>query len=111
VPAADFQDTGMRSFVAAMLSFTVSTVALAGDLERLARDGYGVLDSTTVMGEFKGCNAGLKLPLANGLIFVCSEHHFDDAFEPEVLILKSVRTGETKVLIDGDEFEGAIFRR
>jgi len=103
--------TGLRSFIAATLSFAVSTGALAGDLERLARDGYGVLDSTTIMGEFNGCNAGLKLPLANGLIFVCSGHHFDDVFEPEVLIMKSVRTGETKVLTDGDEFEGAIFRR
>jgi hypothetical protein len=101
----------LRSFMAAMLSFAVSTNALAGDLERLARDGYGVLDSTTLIGEFNGCNLGAKLPLANGLIFVCSEHHFGDVFEPEVLILKSVKTGGTKVLIDGDEFEGAIFRR
>jgi hypothetical protein len=111
MPAAGIQDAGMRSFIAIILSFALSTGALAGDLERLARDGYGVLDSTTLLGEFTGCNVGSKFPLANGLIFVCAAHHFGDVFEPEVLILKNVRTGETKVLIDGDEFEGAIFRR
>jgi hypothetical protein len=99
------------AFVAVSLSFAVSKEVLAGDLERLARDGYGVLDSTTMMGEFNGCDVGAKFPLANGLIFVCSAHHFGAVFEPEVLILKNVRTGETKVLIDGDEFEGRIFRR
>jgi hypothetical protein len=94
-----------------VFSVALSTGAVAGDLERLARDGYGVLESTTLLGEFKGCDTGLRFPLANGLIFVCSEHHFGDVFEPEVLILKNVRTGETKVLIDGDEFNGGIFRR
>jgi hypothetical protein len=101
----------MRSFMAAMFTFALSAGAGAGDLESLARAGYGVLDSTTLLGEFKGCNIGLRWPLANGLIFVCSVHHFADVFEPEVLILKSVKTGETKVLIDGDEVEGSIFRR
>lgn len=101
----------MRCFVALVVISALSTGALASDLERLARDGYGVLDSTTVLGEFKGCNIGTKLPLANGLTFVCAGHHYDHVFEPELLILKSVRTGETKVLIDGDEFEGTIFRR
>ena len=101
----------MRFLVALTLSFVLPAGALASDLERLARDGYGVLDSTTVLGEFKGCNVGTKLPLTNGLIFVCARHHFDDVFEPELLLLKNVRTGETKVLIDGEEFEGAIVRR
>jgi hypothetical protein len=101
----------MRSIIAALFWFALSAGAGASDLESLARDGFGVLDSTTVPGEFKGCNVGLKFPLANGLLFVCSEHHFTDVLEPEVLILKSVKTGETKVLIDGDEFAGAIFRR
>jgi hypothetical protein len=101
----------MRSIMAVMFSFALSASAGASDLDSLCRDGYGVLDTTTVLGEFKGCDIGLKLPLANGLIFVCSEHHYGDVFEPEVLILKNVKTGETKVLIDGDEFEGAIFRR
>lgn len=88
----------------------LSAGAGASDLESLARDGYGVLESTTLLGEFKGCEMGRKLPLANRLVFVCSEHGYRDAFEPEVLILKSVRTGEIKVLIDGDEFQGTIFR-
>jgi hypothetical protein len=93
-----------------MFTFALSAGAAASDLESLAREGYGVLDATTLLGEFKGCDIGLRLPLANGLIFVCSAHHFDDAFEPEVLLLKSVKTGETKVLIDGDEVGGSIFR-
>ena len=101
----------MRSLMAAMFSFVLATGAVAGDLESLARDGYGVLEATTLLGEFKGCDVGLKFPLANGLIFRCSAHHFSHVFEPEVLLLKNVRTGESKVLIDGDEFEGAVFRR
>jgi hypothetical protein len=101
----------MRCIMAAMFWFALSAPAGATELESLARDGYGVLDSTTVLGEFKGCNVGSKLPLANGLLFVCSEHRFTNVFEPELLMLKNVRTGETKVLIDGDEYAGTIFRR
>jgi hypothetical protein len=101
----------MAVSVCALAIGVLPTGAFAGDLESLARDGYGVLDPTTVLGEFHGCDVGLKYPLANGLIFVCAAHHFGDVFEPEVLILKNVRTGDTKVLIDGDEFEGAILRR
>jgi hypothetical protein len=99
------------SFIAAALLCVLPVGAGASELESLARDGYGVLDSTIVPGEFKGCEPGLKLPLANGLIFGCSEHDFADVFEPEVLILKSVKTGKIKVLIDGDEFAGTIYRR
>ena len=110
-PVASIQHVRMRFLVALILCFVLSARAGASDLERLARDGYGVLDSTTVLGEFKGCNIGTKLALANGLMFVCAGHHFDDVFEPELLILKNVRTSDTKVLIDGEEFEGTIFRR
>lgn len=101
----------IRFVAAAVFSFAVVAGAAADDLESLARDGYGVLDTTVVPGEFKGCDAGSKFPFENGLVFECSEHHFADVFEPEVLILKNVRTGKIKVLIDGDEFEGSIFRR
>ena len=100
-----------RFMAAAMVWFALSARAGASELESLARDGYGVLDSTTVLGQFKGCDSGSRLALANGLIFVCSEHHYSNVFEPELLILKNVRTGETKILIDGDEYAGGIFRR
>jgi hypothetical protein len=101
----------MQFLIAALFWFALSAGAAAGDLESLAREGYGVLDSTTLLGEFKGCDVGLRFPLANGLILVCSAHHFSHVFEPEVLILKNVRTGETKLLIDGEEFEARLFRR
>jgi hypothetical protein len=91
-----------------VVSLTTGQSASASELERRAQEGYGVLLQTNVAGEFRGCNFGWVIPLANGLHFVCSGYSYHYAYDPEVLILKNVRTGQIKSLIDDEEFDGSI---
>ena len=98
----------MRAMIVAAL--VVSTGANASELEQLAKRGYGVLERTNVLGEFTGCDFGRHIPLTDGLQFVCSSYSYHYAYGPEVLVLKSVESGDLKVLIDGEEFEGALYR-
>ncbi len=61
-------------------------------------------------GEFNGCDFNRRVPLTNGLILVCSGYAYHYAYSPKVLILKNVRSGELKILIDGEEFDGTLYR-
>lgn len=99
----------MRSLISIFL-LAVSAIAFAGDLEDLAREGYGVVDETRVDGEFEGCEYDRRIPLANGLVFVCSEYNYSYSYSPEVLILRHVQSGAIKVLIDEEEYDGTIYR-
>lgn len=94
-----------------MPSVLITTApAIASDLEDLARDGYGVVAETQVDGEFEGCDFDLRIPLTNGLIFQCREYSYHYAYRPEVLILQHVKTGDVKVIIDDEEFDGSLYR-
>ena len=93
-----------------MLAVTGLMEAGASDLEDLARDGYAVFDETQVDGEFEGCDFDKRIPLTNGLVFVCSTYSYSYSFMPEVLILQHVRSGDIKVLIDEDEYDGTLYR-
>jgi hypothetical protein len=95
----------------ALLVVAATSVAHAEDLDDLARDGYGVIDETNVDGEFEGCDFDKRIPLTNGLIFVCSEYSYSYSYHPEVLILEHVRSGDIKVLIDDEEYDGTLYRR
>ncbi len=81
------------------------------DLEDLAREGYAVVEETQVDGEFEGCDFDKRIPLLNSLIFVCSEYRYSYSYMPDVLILKNIRSGDLKVLIDDDEYDGTLYRR
>lgn len=101
----------MRGCAAGVLFSILSTSVYASDLEDLARDGFGVLEDTSVTGEYQGCEYGRQIELMNGLIFQCTSYNYHYAYSPEVLILKSVKTGALKVLIDRDEADGTLYRR
>lgn len=95
-----------------LLLFILTNPAVyASDLEDLARDGYGVVEETSVDGDFEGCDFDKHIPLSNGLVFVCSEYSYTYSYSPEVLILEHVRSGDIKVLIDDEEYEGTLYRR
>ena len=87
------------------------SVVRANDLEDLAKDGYGVIEETQVDGDFEGCDFDKHIPLMNGLVFVCSSYGYSYGYMADVLILKSVRTGGIKVLIDDDEYDGTLYKR
>lgn len=84
--------------------------ALSSELEHAAKAGYGVLYETTVPGAFEGCDFNRRVVFDNGLFLVCSSYSYHYAYRPDVLILKSVRTGAIKILIDDEEFEGTVYK-
>ena len=89
----------------------ISFGALASDLEDLAKDGYAVIDETTVKGyDFKGCEYDRVIAFNNGLKFQCSEYSYHYSYNPEVYILKHVQYDSYKVIIDDEEFEGRLGR-
>ena len=101
----------MRVIAAAALAALIATPAAAVDLEDLAKDGYGALAQTRVDGEFNGCDYDKRIPLQNGLIFVCRTYGYSYSYMADVYIMKSVRTGDIKVVIDGEEYDGELFRK
>lgn len=101
----------MRLVVLVAMLALVPAAAHGEDLEELARDGYAVVEETNVDGEFEGCDYDKRIPLTNGLIFVCSEYSYSYSYRPEVLILEHVRSGDIKVLIDDEEYDGTLYRR
>jgi hypothetical protein len=88
-----------------------ASAVYGGDLEDLAREGYAVVEETQVDGEFEGCEFDKRIPFMNGLIFVCSEYSYSYSYMPDVLILKHIRSGDLKVLVDDDEYDGTLYRR
>ncbi|MEJ2060476.1 MAG: hypothetical protein P8Y64_08315 [Gammaproteobacteria bacterium] len=102
---------GLIRFSLAFILLAVSSVAIGSDLEDLARDGYAVIEKTQVDGDFDGCDFGRRIPLMDGLIFVCSGYGYSYAFMPEVLILKNINSSDIKILINGDEYDGYLYRR
>lgn len=89
----------------------VSFSALASDLEDLAKDGYAVIDETTVKGyDFEGCEYDRVIAFNNGLKFQCSEYSYHYSYNPEVYILKHAQYDSYKVIIDDEEFEGRLGR-
>lgn len=89
----------------------LGATARASELENLARKGYGVIIETSVNGTFNGCEYGRQIPLQDGLIFVCQGYQYAYAYDPDVLILKNVRNGDIKIIIDDDEYDGQLVRR
>jgi hypothetical protein len=102
----------MKSLI---LSFLVLLVFIgtsyASDLEELARQGYAVVAETQVDGDFEGCDFDKHIPLMNTLIFVCSEYNYSYSYMPDVYILKNIHSGNIKVIIDGKEYDGTLYRR
>ena len=79
-----------------MLLFCFS-VAAASDLEYLAKEGYAVIEETQVDGDFEGCDFDKRIPLTNGLVFVCSTYSYSYAYMPDVLILSTSRVVTLKL--------------
>ncbi len=84
--------------------------AKADDYEDMIKEGYGAIAVTSVSGTFNGCQFNEQIPLQNGMVFVCQTYHYHYAYNPEVLILKNVQTGQLGVSIDGELYEGQLYR-
>jgi len=100
----------MFAIVAPLFVAFPSNFVFAQDLEQMARDGYGVLERTSVNGEYQGCDFNRQIPLMDGLVFVCETYSYSYAYDPEVLILKNVRDGTVKTMINGTQVSGNFYR-
>ena len=97
--------------IAALLSFAAAP-ALGSDWEDLAKDGWAVVQSTQVDGDFEGCEYDKRIPLMNGLIFVCQEYGYSYSYMADVYILQNVRGNYGyKVVIDDEEYDGTLYKR
>ena len=101
----------MKSVGLGLMLVFATVYAEASDLEALSRDGYGVVVQTRVDGEFEGCDFDKQIQMQNGLVFVCSGYSYTYSYMPEVLILKHITSGDTKVLIKNHEFRGKLYKR
>jgi len=79
---------------------------LCSNLSTLAKHGYAVVEETYVDGEFKGCEYDRKIIFQNRRTFTCRTYSYSYSYHPEVHILKNVRNGDIKVLINDQEYYG-----
>lgn len=97
----------MRPMLLTML-LAIPMAAGATDLEELAYEGYVIIETTRVVGEFPGCEPGRRIPLRNGMVFVCGELHVSHGGATDVQIVKHVYDGDIRVLIDEAEYRGTL---
>lgn len=102
--------TSILAWLLGALLLCFSAYGFASSLEDLAEQGYAVIEQTKVSGTFNGCDFDKKVPLTNGLLFVCRGYGYSYSYYPDVLILKNIRNGYIKVLIDGEEYDGTLER-
>ncbi len=100
----------MRIVWVSLVFLSIASAAEASDLEKLAKQGYGVVETTQVNGEYNGCEFNKQIPLTDGLLFQCNSYDYEYSYMPEVLILKHVTNGSIKVLIDGEEQTGTLYK-
>jgi len=72
------------------------------------RDGSVI--RTKVKDTFEGCDYDKRIPLDNGLIFVCSTYGYTYAYRPDVMIIV-VSGGLPEVYIKGKKYSGTLYRR
>ncbi|MBW4053864.1 MAG: hypothetical protein HIU83_00380 [Proteobacteria bacterium] len=98
-------------FIAVLLMMTTSGVVFSADLKSLATEGYEVIETTNVVGQFKGCDATTALTFTNGKVFVCSTYAYSFAiFMPDVYVLQNQKK-EIKVLINGIAYSGSFIEQ
>lgn len=101
----------MQWAFAAGILIALPQMAAAGELERLAERGYGVLEETSVSGDFEGCDYDKVIKFVNGMFFRCQTYRYHYAYGARVHILANVRRGhdELVVMIDDEEYDGVLF--
>ena len=65
----------------------------------------GTATITYVSGSFEGCDYDKLIPLENGLLFKCRTYKYHYAYHPKVVIVGDY------VTIDGEKYEGTLYRR
>ena len=91
------------------LIILINLSVYAVNWEDLCKDGYRVIEKTSIYGEFKGCEYGKYYKLSNGLTFKCEEYEYMNEYNPDVYILQN-NYGNLKVIIEDEEIDGSLYR-
>lgn len=98
-------------FIVLFLMLIAICPAFSADLESLAKEGYRVVETTAVVGDFKGCLASGPLRFTNGKAFACTTFSYSfSAYMPQVYILKNNKN-DIKVLINGTVYSGSLIEQ
>lgn len=84
--------------------------AVAADVDSLKLAGYFVVQTTTVKGDFNGCERGQSVSLANGMVFVCAGTGYTHARNPAAVLLQNSRGSGYKLLVNGAAYDGTVGR-
>lgn len=84
-------------------------VILIGDERVRAHLHDGSVYKTHISGDFEGCDFDSVYTLDNGLLFQCATYHYHYAYRPAVTIFV-IEGRAPVVIIDGDEYDGTLFR-
>jgi hypothetical protein len=98
----------LTALICGLAAWAASGVAIAASVEDLTAKGFVVMLNTSVVGDFDGCDHGLRVPLANGTYFVCSGFSYMHAHNPKAVVLKSGDGRSYKLLVGGAVFDGAL---
>jgi hypothetical protein len=85
-------------------------VIVIGDEKVEAYIHNGSVSDTKISDDFDGCEDGKVYNLDNGLIFQCKTNRYHYAYRPDVKIF-FVEGQNPVILIDGETYDGEIFRR
>jgi hypothetical protein len=100
-----------------LLAVSGTSFASATDdnIATLQAQGYEVVGKTRVAANeedgfvFDGCESGEQIPFTNGQTFVCGDDiDVSIEFVPEVVILSHPKTHKTRVIIEGQIFDGTL---
>jgi len=100
----------MKRFLITIIMCLICLPTFASDLEELCKEGYGVIINTQVSGEFNGCDYNKIYKLDNGMTFECTEYSYSYNYRPDFYVLKNVKYGDLKYLIDDEEYQGTLYR-
>ena len=99
--------TPTRILIGSIAAASLSAAAWAKPVDDLVAKGFVVLRSTSVTGDFAGCERELKVQLDDGAVFTCSGFGYMHAHNPKVVVLKS-KDGRYKLVVQDAVFDGVL---
>ena len=100
-----------KSAIGLCMALVCAQSVAASDVESLGEGGYSIVETTQVISEYYGCNFNRQIQFVDGLIFICNYYNYHYAYMPQVFILKNPYGGALKVIIDGEEVIGTLYRQ
>jgi hypothetical protein len=66
------------------------------------------VQTTSIKGDFDGCERGQSVTLANGMTFVCASTGYTHARNPVAVLLQNGRGAGFKLLVNNAAYDGAV---